>query len=82
MVPITTRPRYRVSEAVDIVAAAVIVTADKPASGRRNGCVAELVEIGVAASPAERGYLFRQQGQCIEGLALLPTFAIRPLCAW
>ena len=48
----------------------------------RGGCVAELVEIGVAASPAERGYLFRQQGQCIEGLALLPTFAIRPLCAW
>jgi len=46
------------------------------------GCVAELVEIGVAASPAERGYRFRQQGQCIEGLALLPTFAIRPLCAW
>src|SRR5690348_7516086 len=49
---------------------------------RMSGCVAELVEIGVAASPAERGYLFRQQGQCIEGLALLPTFAIRPLCAW
>jgi pimeloyl-ACP methyl ester carboxylesterase len=32
------------------------------------GRVAELVEIGVAASPAERGYRFRQQGQCIERL--------------
>ena len=46
------------------------------------GCVAELVEIGVGASPAEQGYRVRQQGQCIEGLAPLPTFAIRRLCAW
>jgi hypothetical protein len=47
-----------------------------------SGCVAELVEIGVGASPAERGYRVRQQGQCIEGLAPVPTFAIRRLCAW
>ena len=51
-------------------------------SGRCLLLVAELVEIGEAASPAEPGYRFRQQGQCTERLALLPVFAIRPLCAW
>ncbi len=33
-----------------------------------DGRVAELVEIGVAASPAGRMYCVMQQGQCIERL--------------
>jgi hypothetical protein len=46
------------------------------------GRVAELVEIGIAASPAGRGYRVMQQGQCIERLASRPVFASRPPCAW
>jgi hypothetical protein len=59
MVPITTRPRYRVSEAVDIVAAAVIVTADKPASGRRNKLASR--------DQPQRGHPAFQTGTCGKG---------------
>jgi len=42
------------------------------------GRVAELVEIGVAASPAERGYRFRQQGQRLAPFRYLAAAQVAP----